>query len=73
MVDVPAPAGRGATVTPCSCMHFTNAVRLALDVVDVVVLVVDEELLPHAAMSTVMASAVNPRITRRYGVLGWVM
>jgi hypothetical protein len=54
-------------------MHFTNAVRLALDVVDVVVLVVDEELLPHAAMSTVMASAVNPRITRRYGVLGWVM
>jgi hypothetical protein len=46
-------------------MHFWNDVRLALEVVDVVLLVVEAELLPHAAIATVVASAVKPSTTRR--------
>lgn len=57
---------------PCCCRHFWNAVRLAVVlaladagvVLDVVLLVV-LELLPQAAITTVVASVVRPNITRR--------
>jgi hypothetical protein len=61
-------------VRPCACRHFTNAARPALAlpladaaaVVDVVVWVmVLVELLPHAAISRLVLSAVRPSITRR--------
>ena len=59
-------------VMPCCCRHFWNAVRLAVVlaladagvVLDVVLLVV-LELLPQAAITTVVASVVRPSITRR--------
>jgi hypothetical protein len=63
---LPAPCG---IVTPCCFRHFANAVRLAVvvaladaaEVVDMVVV----ELLPQAAITTLVASAVRPSITRR--------
>jgi hypothetical protein len=74
VVDVPLLVARGGIVTPCCCRHFANAVRLAVVLaladaavgVDVVVLVlVLVELLPHAAMSRLVASVVRPSVTRR--------
>jgi hypothetical protein len=78
---VPVPLGRCAgKVTPCFFRQDTSAVRVALEppaeaVVEVVVDVV-EELLPHAAMATVVASAaitIIRRSVRRRDLLGELM
>jgi hypothetical protein len=48
-------------------MHLTNAVRLVLVLPEAVVVevLVVVPLLPHAAIRTLVASAVIPRIARR--------
>jgi hypothetical protein len=64
---LPAPCG---IVTPCCFRHFANAVRLAVvvalaDAAVVVDVVVVLELLPQAAIATLVASAARQSITRR--------
>jgi hypothetical protein len=76
VVDVPLPAGRDGMVKPCCSKHFWNAARSlvllpfaeAAAEEDVVVLLVVALLpvpLPQAAITTLVASAATPSITRR--------